>query len=200
MSSKNLTVAGTLLLIGGIQFVIALILAESVYPGYSISTNVISDLGVWGKPSAPIFNISTMIFGATLMASSYFINKQFKNPAIAWLFAIAGAGAFGVGTFPENTFMVGRIPILHSLSALLAFVVGGLTAVSAYKITKSPFRFISVFLGVFAIVAFAVFLVTRDHGALGVGAGCLERMVAYPTILLVIGLGGYFLGNSDKND
>jgi hypothetical membrane protein len=199
MPSKNLTYAGSLQFIGGVQFVIALFLAESVYSGYSVSTNMISDLGVWGKPSAPIFNVSTAFFGLTLIASSYFLNRQFRYRGVAALFAVAGAGALGVGLFPENTFMVGSIPVLHSLSALLAFVVGGLSAISAYKITKPPFRYIPVFLGVFAIVAFAVFLATRDQGALGVGAGCLERFVAYPTVLLMIGLGGYFLGTKEEN-
>jgi hypothetical membrane protein len=67
MTPYNSKVAGTLLLVGGIQFVIALILAEAVYPSYSIAHNYISDLGVWGKPSAAIFNLSVMIFGISII-------------------------------------------------------------------------------------------------------------------------------------
>jgi hypothetical membrane protein len=195
---SNAKIAGTLLLIGGIQFIIALIIAEAVYPSYSISINYISDLGVWGKPSAAIFNISIMIFGLTVIASSIFINRQFRHRGIAALFAIAGAGSLGVGIFPENTFIVGGVPVLHSIFALLAFVVGGLSAIAAYKITKSPFSYLSVSLGVFGLIAFVLFLVTSDYGSFGIGAGGMERMTAYPTLLLLIAFGGYLLGNPQE--
>jgi hypothetical membrane protein len=197
MTPYNSKVAGTLLLVGGIQFVIALILAEAVYPGYSIAHNYISDLGVWGKPSAVIFNPSVMIFGISIIAASVFIKRYFHLGKMAYLYTIAGVGSLGVGIFPENTFIVNGIPVLHSISALLAFVVGALSAIVTFKITKSPFRYISAFLGAFSLIAFVVFLATRDTSALGIGAGGLERMVAYPTTLGLIGFGGYLLGNQD---
>jgi len=197
MTSYNSKVAGTLLLVGGIQFVIALTLAEAVYPGYIIAHNYISDLGVWGKPSAIIFNPSVMIFGISIIAASVFIKRYFHLGKMAYLYTIAGVGALGVGIFPENTFIVSGIPVLHSISALLAFVVGALSTIVTFKITKSPFRYISAFLGAFSLIAFVVFLATRDASALGIGAGGLERMVAYPTTLGLIGFGGYLLGNQD---
>jgi hypothetical membrane protein len=197
MTSKDAKIAGTLLTVGGIQFVLALIIAESIYPNYSIANNYISDLGVWGKPSAAIFNPALMIFGISIIAASVFIKRHFHLGKLAYLYAIAGAGSLGVGIFPENTFILNGVPVLHSISALLAFVVGGLAALVTYKITKSPFRYISAFLGAFTLVAFVVFLATRDASALGIGAGGLERMVAYPTTLGLIGFGGYLLGNQD---
>jgi hypothetical membrane protein len=197
MTSQNSKVAGTLLLVGGIQFIIALILAEAVYPGYSIAHNYISDLGVWGKPSAAIFNPSIILFGISIITASVFIKRQFHLGKLAYLYAIAGSGSLGVGLFPENTFIVSGVPVLHSISALLAFVVGGLAVIVTYKITKAPFRYISAFLVTFSLVAFVIFLATRDASALGIGAGGLERMVAYPTTLGLIGFGGYLLGNQD---
>jgi hypothetical membrane protein len=188
-------IAGTLLLVGGVQFVIALIIAEAIYPNYSVSANYISDLGVWSKPSAAIFNPSISLFGLTVLASSYFILKQFKNRAIAVLFALAGAGALGVGVFPENTFLVNGIPVIHSISALIAFVIGGIAAVAAYKYTKPPFKVISVILGAATLTATVLFFTTRDYGYLGLGVGGMERMMAYPTLLWIISLGGYLLGN-----
>ena len=195
--TEDAKIAGTLLIVGGIQFVLALIVAEAIYPSYSVAHNYISDLGVWGKPSAAIFNPSVMIFGISIIAASVFIKRHFHLGKQAYLYAIAGAGSLGVGIFPANTFIVSGVPLLHSISALLAFVVGGLAALVTYKITKSPFRYISAFLGAFSLVAFVVFLATRDASALGIGAGGLERMVAYPTILGLIGFGGYLLGNHD---
>jgi hypothetical membrane protein len=110
------------------------------------------------------------------------------------LFAISGASILGVGIFPENTFILNGMPIIHSLSALLAFVVGGITAVAVYKITKAPFRYLSIIMGAAALTAFVLFITTGNSGALGIDAGGLERMIAYPTLLWIIGFGGYLLG------
>jgi len=146
MPFANSKISGTLLFVGGIQFVISLIIAEAIYPNYSVSANYISDLGVWGRSSAMVFNPSIMILGLTVSASSYFIQKMFKNRLITVLFALAGDGSFGVGIFSENTFIVNCIPIFHSVSAILAFVFGGISAVAVYKITKPPFKYLSVIL------------------------------------------------------
>lgn len=185
-------------MVGGIQFVIFLIIAEAVYPGYSISANYISDLGVWGRTSAFFFNSSIMIFGLAVMASSYFINQHFKKRIIAILVTLAGAGSLGVGIFPENTFLVNNIPVLHSIFALLAFLFGGVSAISFFWVTKTPFRFLSAVLGVISLTAFILFLMTNSSGGLGIGAGGMERMIAYPTLLGLIGFGGYLL--SDRTD
>jgi len=197
MPSKDAAVAGTLLFVGGAQFTIALIIAEAVYKGYSVSANYISDLGVWGTPSAPIFNSSIMIFGLTVLAASVFLQRLFGRPSVSALFAIAGAGALGVGIFPENTLIVSGMPVVHSISALLAFVAGGLSAVFTYKITKSPFRYLGVVFGVAALVAFCLFL-ARDEVNLGLGAGGLERMIACPTLVFMIALGGYLLNSGSE--
>jgi hypothetical membrane protein len=198
MNFSDTKAAGTLLVVGGVQFIVALIIAEAVYSGYSVSGNFISDLGVWGQPSAPVFNPSTMLFGSTVLASSYFINRHFKNRIITVMFALAGAGALGVGIFPENTFIVNGIAVLHYISALLGFVVGGFTAIATYKITKPPFRYLSVILGVAALTAAVLFATTRDIGSLGIGVGGMERMMAYPTILWIISFGGYLLGTTNE--
>jgi hypothetical membrane protein len=197
MPLANSKIAGTLLLVGGAQFIIALIIAEAIYPDYSVARNYISDLGVWGSNSALVFNSSIMIFGLSVLVSSYFINKQFKNRTIAVLFALAGTGSLGVGLFPENTFIINGISVIHSISALLAFVFGGIAAISLFKITKSPFRYLSVIVGAAALIAMVLFITMRDSGAMGLGVGGMERMIAYPTIVGIIGFGGYLLGNND---
>ena len=194
MTFDNSKIAGTLLLVGGVQFVIALIIAEAIYPNYSTSANYISDLGVWSKPSAVIFNPSIILLGAATLASSYFIKKQFNLGKIAYMFALAGAGTTGVGIFPEDTFLVDGIPVIHAIAAILAFVIGGIAAVAAYKYTKSPFKIVSVILGVATLIAAVLFFSTRGFGYLGLGVGGMERMMAYPTLLWIIGLGGYLLG------
>jgi hypothetical membrane protein len=200
MTVGNGKIAGTLLIVGGAQFIIALIIAEAIYPGYSIADNYISDLGVWGNPSALVFNPSIMLFGAAALAASIYIKRHFHLNKMFILYAIAGAGSLGVGLFPENTFAVAGIPVLHSISALLAFVFGGIAAIATYKLTRSPFRYLSAIVGVDVLVTFAVFLVTRDFGALGIGRGGLERLVAYPSILGFIAFGGYLLADQAQSE
>jgi hypothetical membrane protein len=199
MVLTNLRAAGTLLFAGGAQFIVALIMAEAIYPDYSVSKNYISDLGVWGKSSALIFNPSIMIFGLCILAGAYFLFKQWGKRGFCVLVAVSGAGPLGVGLFPENTFLVAGIPVLHSISALFAFVGGGLVAIAAYRYTKAPFRYLSIVMGAVALVAFGIFLATRDFGALGIGAGGLERLTAYPSLLWNVGFGGYLLAVEAKN-
>jgi hypothetical protein len=183
MPLSNTKVAGILLLVGGIQFVIALVIAEAVYPGYSVSANYISDLGVWGKPSAPVFNPSTMLFGLTVLASSYFIHKHFGNRAITVLFALAGAGALGVGIFPESTFIVNGIP-RHPLHLGASRVHRRRR--NRHRILqnhKTPVQILISHLGSATLTAAVLFATTRDIGYLGIGVGGMERMIAYPTLL-----------------
>ncbi len=195
MPSNSNKIAGTLLVAGGTQFVIALIIAEAVYPSYSIANNYISDLGVWGTTSALIFNPSIMLLGITTLIAAFYIKRHFRLGKMFLIYLVAGAGSLGVGIFPENTFLVGSVPVLHSISALSAFVFGGIAGFVTYRITRSPFRYLSAILGAFTLVMFAVFLGTRDFGALGIGAGGLERLVAYPAVLGQIGFGGYLLAD-----
>jgi hypothetical membrane protein len=198
MALTNGKMAGALLFVGGTQFIIALIMAEAIYPGYSISKNYISDLGIWGKPSALVFNPSIMIFGLFVLASAYFIFREWGKRGFSVLVAVSGAGPLGVGLFPENTFVIGGIPVLHSISALFAFVGGGLVAIAAYKHTKAPFRYLSIVMGAVSLLAFGLFLITPDFGALGIGAGGLERLAGYPSLLWNVGFGGYLLGSCSE--
>jgi len=193
--ANNSKVAGTLLLVGSVQFIMAMIIAEAVYPGYSTSANYISDLGVWSKPSAVIFNPSIILFGLLLMTGAYFIQKHFKNKTISVLFFLAGAGAMDVGIFPEDTFLISGFPVFHVISAMTALLLGGIGAAVSCKITESPFKYISVIMGVISLVANVLFLSTRSLGYLGIGAGGMERMIVYPTLLWILSFGGHLVAN-----
>jgi len=198
--SDNRKVAGTLILVGSAQFIIALILAEAVYPGYSTSANYISDLGVWSKPSAAIFNASIILFGLLLMTGAYYIQKDFKNKSISVLFFFAGAGAMGVGIFPEDTFLVSGLPVFHAISAMTAFLLGGIGAVASYKVTDSPFKYISAIMGTTSLIATMLFLSTSSLDYLGIGAGGMERMIAYPTLLWMLCFSGHLLTGHKQSE
>ncbi len=194
MNLDNARLAGTLLLAGSIQFTISILIAEAIYPGYSTSANFVSDLGVWGKQSAALFNPSIALLGILNISSSYFIKKQFNLGKVAYLFSLASIGTLMVGLFPENTVLIDGFPLIHGIAALLLFLMNAAAAIAAYTYTKSPFRIISIILGIISLVSFVLFLTTGAYGYLGIGGGGMERMIVYPILLWTISFGGYLLG------
>lgn len=192
MDYSDQTVAGALLFVGAVIFIIGLNVAEQLYPDYSVSLNYISDLGATCRgttchivqPSATIFNSTIFMTGVLLIAGTYFIRRGFRTRFFPALLALSGVGAMGVGIFPEYT---GH---LHYAAAFIAFAFGGLSAIAAYTIEKPPLRYLSVLLG---IVTLTAFVLSISHHDLGLGPGGMERMIAYPFVLWVLGFGGYLM-------
>jgi hypothetical membrane protein len=185
-------VAGALLFIGAVQFLIGMHLAEFLYPGYSVSGNYISDLGatcrttcVIYQPTAIIFNTSVILFGILVVVSSYFIWREFHIYLIPILFGMSGIGAVGVGLFPETA------GVVHLIVSFITFFFGGLAVIATCKLAKAPFSYFSV-LGIMSLIALALYILEIF---LGLGPGGMERMIAYPLLLWVIGLGGYFMSS-----
>jgi len=98
------------------------------------------------------------------------------------------------GIFPGDTGMI------HGLAALVTFISGSLAAIAAYRVEKVPLKYISVALGVFAllpiILAFTPGLPKPSFFNVVMGRGGEERMVAYPILAWVMGFGGYLMGLS----
>jgi Predicted membrane protein len=108
--------APALLLISASQFLLLLVAAEALYPGYSVATNAISDLGV--GETAIIFNSSIILFGSTSFAAAYLLRRRLGR-LLPVCMALAGIGAICVGLFPET------LGLPHYLSALTAFLFEG---------------------------------------------------------------------------
>jgi len=188
---KISTIIGSLLFVAGAQFLILLTIAETQYPGYNVSTNVISDLGVWTHTSAYIFNPSIFILGVLTLISGYFVISKLHWRPQGILMLIAGAGGMGVGIFNET------IRAAHLTSAGLAFAGTAILAIIFIQRIKGMFGYFSVFLGVMGFVALVL---TVSHVYLGLGEGGMERMIAYPEIAFTLGLAGYFLAGSSKTE
>lgn len=172
---------GILIAIGMAQFLFFMMLAEVLYPHYSVSTNYISDLGVGS--TALLFNTSIMILGVLLVIAAYSAWKTIRPHSMAIFIAIVGVAAFCVGAFPETT----GIP--HYVAALFAFVGGGITAINSARMVKSELRYLFVALGVVTLAAFAI--AVAFHATLGLGKGGMERIIAYPVFIWALILGGY---------
>ena len=187
MEFDNKRVAGTILFVGAAQFIVLMIIAETLYPNYSTSTNYISDLGV--GTSALVFNSSIILLGFMTVAGTYFTYRIFRSRLFLVLLTLAGIGAIGVGMFTESA---GGI---HVVFSLITFLFGGLSAIAFYKVEKTPFNWLSVVLGTMGLVALVLF---GSDNYLGLGAGGMERMIAYPILLWGAGLGGHLIGSSEK--
>ena len=177
--------AGLLLLVGTTQFAIGMIIAEAVDPTYSVSTNYISDLGV--RAGAAVFNTSIILLGITILATSWFLLRAFKDPILMVLVLLAGVGAVGVGVFTE------AFGFLHTIVSFITFLFAGLSAILAFRILRPPLSYVSVLLGVGSLAALGLFI---SNNFLGLGNGGMERMIVYPVLAWGIGFGGYLLGTS----
>lgn len=182
--------AGALIFVGAAQFILCMIVAECLYPDYSVSGNYISDLGV--GVAAPIFNASVFVLGATVTASVYFLRQTVQSKVLLGFLVLCGIGAMGVGIFPET------FGIVHTVFSLNAFLFGALSAIASYKIQKPPMSYFAVVMGLMSFAALAIFIVAEVYlryfsTALNmvIGLGGVERMIVYPILLWAIGFGGY---------
>jgi hypothetical membrane protein len=195
VDGPSLKRAGALLLVGTVQFLFCFILAEIYYPGYDVSSNRISDLGAtcnggvckFVQPSSAIFNSSIVLLGVSAFLGSYFLWKGYGSKALPLFIALSGIGAAGVGVFNES---YGSI---HALFSALAFVAGGTQAILVSRVARAPVSYFSAAAGIIALTAFLLY---ASSAYLGLGAGGMERMIAYPTLFASVGFGGYLLGVS----
>ncbi len=206
MAYSNGKMAGFLFFIASTQFIIGLMVAEAAYPGYNLSGNYISDLGV--GPSSAIFNTSAFLFGLLSLIGTYFLAKGIKYRALIVLLGLMGMGALGVGLFTSD------FTNLHGIFALMAFWFGSLSVMVSYRVSKMPLSAISVALGLMAMGALVLFgagLLTTDSSSsttpppesdlfLGIGPGGMERMIVYPSLFWLILFSGHLMTHSTTNE
>lgn len=188
-------IAGAVLFVAASQFVLGLVVAEALYPGYSISANYISDLGV--GPSATYFNSSVFLMGLLLIIGAYFLQRALDYKVLTVLVALTAIGAMGVGVFTED------FGTIHMFVSLIAFLFGGLSAIFSaicsyvheFKLLKMPFSAVAVILGLMSLGAMALF---EANVYLGLDFGGMERMIVYPLLMWGAGFGGYLIASSEK--
>jgi len=196
-----------LLVIGAVQFIVANIVTQIGYgSSYSISQNYISDLGavncgVFGgsgsfqghyacSPWHDVFNASIVVMGLLILLAVVLIQTAFPRRRTRTiglgLLALAGLGAIGVGLSPEDVNIT-----VHSVSALLAFLGGGLSLlVLGFAMLRDTrwdgFRAFTLLCGLVDLVALILF-VSKTYAGLGVGG--MERLIIAPVLLWSIVVG-----------
>jgi hypothetical membrane protein len=198
MAYSKEKVAGTLFFVAATQFVLCLTIAEALYPGYSMSANYISDLGI--GPSALILNSSAFLLGLLLLIGTYFLrhNPSFKTLNIMLLLTAVGAMGFGIFTKNYRT--------AHGAVATMTFFFAGLSAITSYKTLKKPLSLISIALGMTTLAALALFSIgmvtsgslTSDiaynsNFYLGLGPGGMEYMIVYPALMWLAGFSWWLI-------
>jgi hypothetical membrane protein len=196
MNWNNRKIPGLLLFVGVAQFILTKIVLETIYPGYLVGQQAISDLGNWGLAGnfAAVFSASAILLGVFIMAGAYFNGHGSKNRCFTALLAIAGVGNVVVGVVAENV-----IPSVHSIFALIMFASWAVAALLSYKFVKSPFSYVSVTLGAVSLLMLVLSLLGQrvsSSFALGLGTGGMERLVVYPLWLWTLGFGAYLIGES----
>jgi len=179
--------AGLLSFVGASQFLIFMLICEALYPGYSISENMISDLGIGS--TARLFNSSIIVLGLLIILSAITFHSFHKNMIFTILMILTGIGAMGVGLFPEN------MSPYHEIFAGITFVFGGLSEILSFALIRYPMSIMVLFLGGLTLGSLAMFALGVH---LGLGPGGMERMIVYPVILWGASFGGYLMASERR--
>lgn len=189
--------AGVLLVVAGAGILMGIITAEALYPAaYSTGESMISDLGateppdsVILQPSAAIFDVTMAVTGALVLAAAALAGRATGRRRLAIPLAVLGTGILGVGLFPGDT-------APHPLFAQMAFIGGGVAAVLSGRVLGGAMGWISRGLGATTLVSLALALTLLGWGPVeALGEGGIERWIAYPVVLWLVGLGGWLCGS-----
>lgn len=178
-------VPGTLIIVAAFMLIAWVLIAQHIYPGYSLSNNYISDLGVGA--TAPLFNNAIKLFSILLTVGSFFVYKELRRFWLSLAFLITAIGAFGVGFFPETT----GSP--HVISAMFAFGTIGIAAIGMSRVFKNRYlayySFAAGFLAIFLLALTVENIAFGSHFTFGIGHGTLEEILFYSDMLwaLVVG-------------
>ena len=184
--------AGLLLFVLAAQFMTVIMLGASLAPRYDYAGGAMSDLGVIDE-TAPLFNISLLAVGVLNLIGGYLFYRGHRRAWVLAIFALAGLGAIGAGLVPLD------VSGFHSLFALFAFVFFNLEAIASATVVRGPMRAISALAGGIGL-AFVAIMIVGDAGNPAVfgpiGHGGAERMIAYPAMLWLLGIGGHLMATS----
>ncbi|MFW9919013.1 MAG: DUF998 domain-containing protein [Candidatus Thorarchaeota archaeon] len=187
--------SGYLIFLAGLQWFIGLLAAESWTPDYSSRIDYVSELGIWEM--ATLYNASIFILGVLLVIGSYLLFQDGKPRLFTILLAITGIGAIGLGIFP------GYAQPMHSIATLIAIMAGTLSAIASFQLQKKPMYFISLILGLTALLSVIIFFpylglpTGSTETFLGMAKGSMERWAIYPILAWAISFGSYLVGSND---
>lgn len=173
-------------------FMLVIMLAASMAPGYDYNAAAISDLGVITQ-TALLFNVTLIAVGLTNLAAGYAFFRRHGRGWLLAIYALAGLGAIGAGAIPLGS------SDLHSIFALAAFVFFNVEAIGTGFVLHGPMKPISWLAGIAGLV-YVVLMIIGDAGNTAVfgaiGHGGSERMIVYPVMLWMLAMSGYLMAGT----
>jgi hypothetical membrane protein len=197
---------GAWLWVGCLQYFAAEALAAASYKGdYSFRRNFISDLGAAScgggagcSPLHPLMNASFLLQGALILGGAVLVWPLFPKGLARLalgLVAASGLGVAVVGLAPEDA-----APGWHYLGAaenlLLSNAGAALIGAALLRDKRAPraVGLLSLGFGLIGLVGLAGLAGRFD---LGLGAGGIERIAAYPFPLWLAGMGVWLLDGGE---
>jgi hypothetical membrane protein len=173
------------------EIILTLTVAESLYSGYSVHTNTISDLAAIGRSTSLFFDPAVFVWGLSWVLGAYFLFRDSGKRRTMVLNVLPGVGVMMAALSPENVNIA-----IHSVGAVIAFIPGAVAMILSYRLTRSQLGYFSLFLGLlslaFVVVYFGAYYSPPVQQTLGSGGA--ERIIVYPIIVWMIGLGSYLMG------
>jgi uncharacterized membrane protein len=167
MTLGNKTIAGSLLFVGGVAYIF----------GFGLGSHF---------GNVQVENASIVVLGLLMVVSAYFVQKGFKSAIFSILIALAGIGTIGIGVATFNM-------DVYYLFAYIGYIFFGLSAIMAYKFTKSPFSYLSMLLGALSLILLGLWVSGVEIGGAKVSAGLIDNVI----MPWLIGFGAHIMGASD---
>ncbi len=212
-SSRRVARAGAIALFGAIWGILSILVAESLTPGYDVSTETVSGLGAPYfsgicnalpncaapiQPASAVIVFSFFLGGALILWSGYLLRTATRHKLFGLGIAVIGALELVIGVSYVPLYLgvssaggVGAAYDLHISGAIPFFFLATALAISSFRVTRGLFRYFGLVMGLVALAAILLFVAGTD---LGLGRGGMERMIIYPVLLWTVGLGTYLLG------
>lgn len=194
--NNSVKFGGSLYVVAIFQFFVFELVAETLYHGYSVASNYISDLGatcinppstvscVVHQPSANIFDATVFLLGLILLVGAFFVYQGTLRKPYFVISAIADLAILLIGVFPEDTGWT------HALLSEVAFLFTGIALILARTIVKGDvMRYLAMAFGILT-----VFFTITSIPANVVGVGGQERILVLSALLGLLALGGYLTG------
>jgi hypothetical membrane protein len=202
--------AGILFAFGSLLFLLLTTVAESIYPGFSMQNDAISDLAALGTSTTAIEETAILGLAICWMAGAYFLFRNTGRRGLMVLNVVPGAGYLLAGLSPENVNLA-----VHSAGALLAFPLGAVAVMLSCRLVRGPLRYLAVGLGALSLLAtLMIFVGYRIAGPCGtcsgqsaydqsldklaLGLGGWESMIVYPVLIWLVAFGGYLMAKESE--
>ncbi len=167
MTLGNKTIAGSLLFIGGITYIF----------GFGAGSHY---------SNIQVENASIVVLGVLMVISGYFLQKGFKSVIFSIMIALAGIGTIGIGVATWNM-------DVYFIFAALGYIFFGLSAVMTYKFAKSPFSYLSMILGVLALVLLGLWASGVDLVGATISPGLIDNVI----MPWLVAFGAHIIGAPD---